>query len=65
MCPVNDSKYLTAGEVATRLDVSRMTVNRWIKAGKLPAFRLGSVLRIPTEAVDQFEADHSTGGDAA
>lgn len=33
--------YLTAGEVAERLQVSRATIYRLIGNGQLPAFQLG------------------------
>ena len=32
---------LTAGEVAERYRVNRMTVSRWVRAGTLPAIRPG------------------------
>ena len=38
--------YLTVREVAELLRVSDLTVRRWIWAGKLPATRVGRVLRI-------------------
>lgn len=38
--------YLTVSEAARTLRVSDITIRRWIWAGKLPATRLGRVLRI-------------------
>ncbi|MBV8552916.1 MAG: helix-turn-helix domain-containing protein [Acidobacteriaceae bacterium] len=35
------SKYITTTEVASELGVHRATVVRWIKAGVLPAIRIG------------------------
>lgn len=62
---MSSPEFLTASEVAAKLRISRMTVTRWVRDGKLPAVRLGAVLRIPTEAVDRMLADAATGGDAA
>ena len=38
--------YLTVREVASRLRVSDLTVRRWVWAGKLPATRIGRMVRI-------------------
>ncbi|MGH9208314.1 MAG: helix-turn-helix domain-containing protein [Acidimicrobiales bacterium] len=46
--------YLTVQEVAARLRVSDLTVRRWIWAGKLPAMRVGRVLRIQQADVDSL-----------
>ena len=43
-------EYLTVNEVAARLRVSDLTVRRWIWAGKLPAIRVGRILRIRPSA---------------
>lgn len=40
------SDILTPAEVAVRLGVAPSTVRRWINAGRLPAVRIGSRLRI-------------------
>lgn len=37
---------LTAGEVASYLRVSKTTICRWCKDGRLPAFRLGRSWRV-------------------
>lgn len=44
-------KLLTIAEVAEMLRVSRMTVWRWIRSGRLQAYRVGKQYRIPEEAV--------------
>lgn len=47
--------YLAPEAVATRLGVDRTTVWRWIKDGKLPAFRPGrNVTRISEVDLDAF-----------
>ena len=40
------TKFATVGEVARRLRVSNMTVYRLVKAGDLPAVRVGRGYRI-------------------
>lgn len=47
-------KFLTTAEVAERLRVSKYTVCRYIKAGRLPAAQPlpGSSYRIPESALD-------------
>jgi excisionase family DNA binding protein len=39
-------EYLKVNEVAKRLKVSRKTISRYIKAGKLKAFYIGNQYRI-------------------
>ena len=38
--------WLTTGEAAKELEVTRQTVSDWIKAGRLPAKRVGSRYRV-------------------
>lgn len=48
--------YLTVAEVAGMLRVSTMTVYRLIKAGELPAVRVGKSYRLAEADVDGFVA---------
>ena len=48
--------YLTVAEVAAMLRVSTMTVYRLIKAGELPAMRVGKSFRLDEDAVDRYVA---------
>ncbi len=41
MIDADDTGYVTVAEAAKRLHVSHPTVWRWIKAGTLPAYRVG------------------------
>ncbi len=48
--------FLTAAEVAGQLRVSTMTVYRLIKAGQLPAVRVGKSYRVREDDVDRYLA---------
>jgi excisionase family DNA binding protein len=47
-------RFLTAGEVAERMRVSKMTVYRLIRAGKLPAVRIGRAFRVREDDVEAY-----------
>lgn len=55
---------LTAEEVRDqlRLDTAE-TVTRWLRAGKLRGFKVGSEWRIPANAVEEFLAEHANSPD--
>lgn len=44
-------ELLTISEVAAVLKVRPITVWKWVKSGRLPAYRLGRLYRIPKDAV--------------
>ena len=46
--------WLTTGEVARRVGVSRQTVVNWVKKGLLPGVRLGGRTRIAPAALARF-----------
>lgn len=46
--------WLTVREVADRLRVSRMTVYRLIESGGITAYRIGHLLRVPADAVEEY-----------
>jgi len=48
--------FLTVAEVAAILRVSTMTVYRLIKAGNLPAVRVGKSYRVAEDDVDAYLA---------
>jgi len=54
------ARYLTAAEVASTMRVSTMTVYRLIRAGSLPALRVGRSFRVAEEDLDRFLADGYT-----
>ena len=47
-----NEKYLTAREVEQRLRIARHTLYRLIKAGIVPAVRLGGQFRIPESGLN-------------
>jgi excisionase family DNA binding protein len=49
-----EERHVPLSTVAGRLGVSERTVRRWIKAGKLRAYRPGRDYRIPESAVREF-----------
>jgi excisionase family DNA binding protein len=54
------ARYLTAAEVADAMRVSSMTVYRLIKAGSLPAVRVGRSYRVAEDDLDRFLAQGYT-----
>ncbi len=53
---VGRARFLTVAEVAGILRVSTMTVYRLIKAGSLPAVRVGKSYRVSEDDVDRYLA---------
>ena len=49
-----EETYYTVPEVAETLKVSHMTVYRWIKDGKLAAYKLGGEFRITKRDLERF-----------
>ncbi len=49
-----EEAYFTVEVVAQRLKVSLMTVYRWIKAGKLAAYKIGGEFRITERDIERF-----------
>ena len=52
-------RLLTVAEVAATMRVSNMTVYRLIKAGQLPAIRVGKNYRIRESDVNDYLSDRS------
>lgn len=50
------AELLTVKQVAELLQLHEMTIRRYIKAGKLPAVRIGRNVRIPRQAVEALLA---------
>ena len=49
-----DEQFYTPQEVARMLKVAYLTVYRWIKAGKLKAYKVEKQYRIKAEDLDAF-----------
>jgi excisionase family DNA binding protein len=49
-----ERSFLTPREVSGMLRVSTQTVRRWIKQGKLPAYRVGRAWRIKRADLDAW-----------
>ena len=60
---MNDSPSILDGfvgvtDAARRLGVCRMTVWRWVKAGKVPVRRIGRTALIEKKVVEEMKARH-------
>jgi len=53
--PTRKSKYLTTGEVARRIGVSRQTIVNWINRGTLAGTRIGGRFMISLAALEKFD----------
>jgi len=49
----------TLSDVAEALKVSRRTVLRYVKTGRIKAFKFGNNYRITQENIDKFMAENS------
>ena len=49
-----EKQFYTMHEIANILTVDYNTVYRWIKAGKLKAVKLNSIVRVSKEAFNEF-----------
>jgi excisionase family DNA binding protein len=58
-------QYLTVEEVAERLKVKDKTVREWIARGILEAYKVGKVLRIREDHLDQAMEARKVGGGPA
>ena len=48
------STYITTGQAASLLNVNRLTVRRWIKAGRLTGYRIGNFTLINKFEVEKL-----------
>ena len=50
----NEKEFYTAQELADKLRVNIMTIYRYIKAGKIKAFKIGKEFRIEKNEFNRF-----------
>lgn len=60
-----DSSFYTVNEVAELLRVSKLTIWRYINAGKLPAYKLGRDWRIKKSELESFIESRRNNGKKA
>ncbi len=51
---MSSSEFLTLNETADMLRLSQLTIWRYIKSGKLPAYKIGRDWRIKRTELEQF-----------
>lgn len=56
----DQKKFYKAGDMAKMLDVNIMTIYRYIKAGRLKAYKIGKEFRIDKTEFDNFLKKVST-----
>jgi len=56
---------VTVPEAAKRLGKPKMTVYRWIDAGKVVCFKLGGILFIPVTEIDRLNKKNEQAADSA
>lgn len=56
------SQYLTVQEVATLLQLSALTIYKYIKEGHLDAVEFGGHYRVSKQSLDMFITNHKVGG---
>ena len=55
---MSEFKIYSTDEVAKLLGVSRMTVIRYVRSGKLKAFKVGRLIRITSDMLDEYIANN-------
>ena len=54
MADLSDVRFLTVAEVADLMRVSKMTVYRLIRSGKLPAVQIGKAYRVREDELESY-----------
>ena len=52
--PEMEERLLTIDDVAEFLQVNPMTIYSWVRDGKIPAFKIGKVLRFKKSEIDAW-----------
>jgi excisionase family DNA binding protein len=53
-----EENYYTLQDIAERLKVSYRTVYRWVRAGRLPAYKFGTDWRVKESDLRDFVESH-------
>ena len=53
--------WLTPLQVAKHLAISRDTLYRWVRTGKIPAIRIGWTIRFDPAEIERFKAKLTIG----
>lgn len=66
----SNDRWLSVEEIAEHLGVSKETIYRWLKKGKVPAHRIGKLWKFKPTEVDQWvmsggARDEHNGSDAS
>jgi excisionase family DNA binding protein len=52
--PTKPEPALRVSQAAEAINVTTRTIRSWIKDGTLPSFRIGGVVRIPSNAIQSL-----------
>ncbi|MBU4233901.1 MAG: helix-turn-helix domain-containing protein [Proteobacteria bacterium] len=52
--PGTQERYLSPNDVAKKLNISPLTVRRWLKSGKLKGVKVGSLWRVRGSDLEAF-----------
>ena len=55
---MSEFKIYNTDQVAKLLGISRMTVIRYIRKGKLKSFRVGRLIRVTSDMIDEYIANN-------
>lgn len=59
-CMDTDNEFYRAEDLAVKLDVNIMTIYRYIKSGRLSAYKIGKEFRIDKEEFGRFMQEIKT-----
>lgn len=51
---VDENEFITASEVAEKLNIGHLAVLRWCREGIIPAYKVGKLWRIKQKDLDGF-----------
>lgn len=57
MSVADEQRLMTVPECASAIRVAPATLYRWVEEGRVPAIRVGNVIRIPRRWLDRIMAE--------